>query len=151
MAAEAEMWGDRLPGRPADLFAWCLEQPQDVLLSLLAFCAASSVNAVKDKCDADTSPRLAHADALAQSLNLDMSAHWTPSVEGFYGKLSKAGLLTVAKEAKATLSVVIGDVKKAEAARHVMKAMAELGWLPSVLRGRVTQSEPENVPLAEAA
>lgn len=36
MAAEAEMWGDRLPGNPVDLFNWCPEQPQDVLLSLLA-------------------------------------------------------------------------------------------------------------------
>jgi len=150
MAAEAEMWGDQLPGYPADLFQWCLEQPQDVLLSLLAFCAASSVNAVKDKFDADTSPRLAHANALAESLNLDMTAHWTPSVEGFYGKLSKAGLLMVAREAKATLSLVIGNVKKAEAARHVMNAMTGLGWLPAVLRGKA-QSEPEEVSLAEAA
>jgi len=147
LAAEAEMWGDRLPGHPTELFHWCLEQPQDILLALLAFCAASSVNVVKDKFDADTSPRLAHADALAESLNLDMTAHWTPSVEGFYGKLSKSTLLMVAKEAGATLSIVIGSVKKAEAARHVMKAMSANGWLPPVLRG----NEAETVPLAEAA
>jgi ParB family chromosome partitioning protein len=53
MAVEGEMWGERLPANPADLFGWCLEQPQDVLLSLLAFCAAVSINAVKDKFDAE--------------------------------------------------------------------------------------------------
>lgn len=149
MVAEAEMWGDRLPGNPAELFSWCLGQPQDVLLSLLAFCAASSVNAVKDKCDVDTSPRLVHADALAKSQNLDMKVHWTPSVEGFYGKLSKSALLTVAKESNATLSLVIGNVKKAEAARHVMKAMAETAWLPPILRSK---NNPQGEQaLAEAA
>lgn len=137
MASEAEMWGDRLPGNPSELFAWCLEQPEDVLMSLLAFCAASSINAIKDKFDAETSPRLTHADALATALTLDMSAHWTPSVEGFYGKLSKTGLLTVAKDAKAALSLVIGNVKKDAAARHVMQAVAGTGWLPPVLCSKV--------------
>ena len=81
-------------------------------------------------CRGTPSPRLAHANALTESLNLDVTAHWTSSVEGFYGKLSKAGLLTVAKEAKATLPLVIGNVRKVEAARHVMKVMSGLGWLP---------------------
>jgi DNA-binding transcriptional LysR family regulator len=39
-----------------------------------------------------------------------MAMHWAPSVEGLYGKLTEAGLLTVAKEAKAKLSIVVGDV-----------------------------------------
>lgn len=68
----------------------------------------------------------------------------------FYGKLSKSALLMVAKEAKATLSLVIGNVKKAEAARHVMKAMAETAWLPPVLRSKNNAECGESVP-AEAA
>lgn len=66
-----------------------------------------------------------------------MGAHWTPSVDGFYGKLTKAGLLMVAKQAKAELSIVVGNVKKGAAARHVMQAVAGTGWLPPVLCGRV--------------
>ncbi len=136
MEKHAEYWGERLPSNPAELFGWCLEQPQDVLLSLLAYCAALSVNAIKDKFDREDSPRLAHADALAESLALDMATCWQPSVKGFYARLSKSGLLMVAQEAGATLSLVIGNVKKAEAAKHVMEAMAATQWLPAVLRGR---------------
>jgi ParB family chromosome partitioning protein len=149
MEAEEAKWGDRVPVKPADLFTWCLEQPQDVLLSLLAFCAASGLNAIKEKVDAETSPRLAHADALAAALSLDMAAHWTPSVEGFYGKLTKAGLLTVAKDAKAELAIVVGNVKKEAAARHVMQAVAGTGWVPAALGGRTaSQGDGE---LAHAA
>lgn len=151
MASEAEMWGDRLPGNPADLFQWCLAQPQDVLLSLLAFCAASSVNAVKDKFDADTSPRLANAAALAESLSLDMTAHWKPTVEGFYGRLSKATLLHMVREAKAVLSIRLAEVKKETAARHVMQAMAETDWLPPALRGRIAAQQGGDSELAQAA
>jgi ParB family chromosome partitioning protein len=149
MASEAEMWGDRLPGRPSDLFDWCLAQPQDVLLSLLAFCAASSVNGIKEKFDADTSPRLAHADGVATALNLDMAEHWTPSVVGFYGKLTKAGLLTVAKDAKAELAIVVSDVKKDVAARHVMQAVAKTDWLPPAFGDRIESQG--NGDLAQAA
>lgn len=79
---------------------------------------------------------------LAESLNLDVTAHWTPSVEGFYGKLSKAGLLMLAKEANATPSIVVGNVKK---------AMAETGWLPSVLRSKAGAEQAEDGDFAQAA
>jgi len=45
----AKNYGHHLPGSPADLFDWLLEQPQDMVLSLLAFGAAHSVNAVEKK------------------------------------------------------------------------------------------------------
>ncbi len=146
MADHAAYWGERLPSHPAELWAWCLEQEQDVLLSLLAFCTALSINAIKDKFDKDTSPRLIHAAALAENLGLDMAAHWQPSVAGFYGRLSKAGLITVAQEAGATLSLVIGNVKKAEAAKHMMEVMAGTNWLPAVMQGKnIAQQEAGEV------
>ncbi|MEY9101457.1 hypothetical protein ABIA24_004430 [Sinorhizobium fredii] len=45
----ADNYGHHLPGNPADLFDWLLEQPQDMVLMLLAFGAAHSVNAVEKK------------------------------------------------------------------------------------------------------
>lgn len=142
MADHAAYWGERLPSRPAELFAWCLEQRQDVLLALLAFCAASSVNALQDKFNT-TSASLAHAEALAESLSLDMAAHWQPSVEGFYNKLSKAALLTLAKDAGATLTLVVGNVKKLEAARDVMQAVAQTNWLPPIFRRKAETVEAQ--------
>lgn len=139
VAAEADHWGERLPGNSADLFDWCLAQPQDVLLSLLAFCAATSVNAVKDKFDAETSPRLSHAAAVGESLSLNMATHWKPTVEGFYGRLNKTTLLHIVEDAKVVLPIRMADVKKETAARYVMQAAAGTDWLPPVLRSEPAQ------------
>ncbi|TKW61118.1 MAG: hypothetical protein DI628_00375 [Blastochloris viridis] len=141
LADHAAYWGERLPSNPANLFGWCLAQPQDVLLALLAYCSALSVNAIKDKFDKDTAPRLIHADALAESLTLNMADYWQPSVQGFYGKLSKAALLKLAQEAGAKLSLNVGNLKKPEAAQHVREVMAETAWLPDVLRGKAQPQE----------
>jgi hypothetical protein len=51
MDDEATKWTGQLPDDPADLWAWCLAQPQDMLFDLLAFLAALSVNAVQSKHD----------------------------------------------------------------------------------------------------
>ena len=134
MADHAAYWGERLPSNPAELFGWCLEQPQDVLLALLAYCTALTVNASQERMEIGYSTSLAHAAALAESLALDMATQWQPSVEGFYGKISKAGLLMLAKDAGATLSLVVGNVKKLEAARDVMQAIAQTNWLPPIFR-----------------
>jgi ParB family chromosome partitioning protein len=134
---EAE-WRTLLPEKPSDLFAFCLSLGQTVLLDLLAYLAALSVNAVQQKpthtAYGNQSARLAHADALAQAIALDMTRHWTPSVEGFYVRLSKAQLVQAVTEAKAPMQVSINSLRKADAARYVEKAMAGTGWLPAPLR-----------------
>ena len=132
MADEGNRWGDRLPGEPDDLMAWCLDQSQDVLLDLLAYLAALSVNAVQVK--HGRGGQQAHADRLAGVLSLDMAQWWTPSVEGFYGRLPKAALLQAMSEAKVTAEAPFANVKKDEAARMAAKALKDSGWLPQPLR-----------------
>jgi ParB family transcriptional regulator, chromosome partitioning protein len=61
LEAARENWGQRIPGTPADIGQWCLEQDQAVLLDLLTFCAASTLNAVQTKTDRPDTPRLVHA------------------------------------------------------------------------------------------
>lgn len=73
-----KQWRNRLPGNPDDLWTWCLEQPQDTLLGLLAGCTASTVNAVQTKGDRADHERFLHADSLAAALRLDMAAWFTP-------------------------------------------------------------------------
>ena len=75
---------------------WCLDQTQDVLLDLLAFLAALSVDAVQTK--QGRVGRHTHADRLAGKLALDMTRWWTPSVEGFYELLPKAALVKAVTE-----------------------------------------------------
>lgn len=130
---EAERWGDLLPDDPADLFAWCLVQSQEILVDLLAYLAALTANAVEVKAGGHRSPRLEHADALARTMAFDMAVHWTPSIKGFYGRVNKATLLHIAGEAKASLPVNISGIKKAEAARYVAQAMNGRTWLPKLL------------------
>jgi ParB family chromosome partitioning protein len=132
MIDEGERWGDRLPGEVSGLFAWCLAQPQDVLLDLLAFLAGLSVDAVQVK--QGRGERHQHADRLAEALSLDMAHWWTPSVEGFYQRLPKAALSQAVAEAKASAAVAFDQIKKAEAARLAGKALAGTGWLPEPLR-----------------
>ena len=123
-------WGDRLPGSPADLFAWCLSQPQETLLDLLAFVAALTVDAVQMK----GTVRRPAADALAASVALDMREWWQPTVEGFWQRLPKAGMVRALGEARVTAAAPLDSMKKAEAAQMVAKAMQGGGWLPMPLR-----------------
>lgn len=126
-------WLGLLPEDPADLFPWCLAQQQETLLDLLAFVAALSVDAVRGKQERPDTARLTHADQLAAALGLDMRHWWTPSVDGFFARLTKAQMVQAVTEARAPLQVNLGGLKKADAARYVGKAMHGTGWLPQPL------------------
>src|SRR5271169_2128399 len=56
-------WAERIPGNPDALWTWCLEQDQNVLIDLLAFCAATTINAVQTKAVPSVHAQLRHADA----------------------------------------------------------------------------------------
>ena len=75
-----------------------------------------------------------HADRPAQTLSLDMTAWWTPPVEGFFARVPKAGLLEAMGEAKVTASGPFDGVKKAEAAKMATAALKGSGWLPEPMR-----------------
>jgi len=133
MKEEGERWGEILPGDEADLLAWCLAQPQERLLDLLAFLSALTVDAVQTKQGRNEHHK--HADRLAETLSLDMTQWWKPSAEGFFLRLPKAALAETIREAN-VLPVNFGNVKKEEAARLAAKALDGSGWLPEPLRVR---------------
>jgi hypothetical protein len=57
---------------------------------LFAHCAALSINAVHEPLNRNPQ-RLAHADALARAVNLDMAAaSWRPTVDNYLGRIPKA-------------------------------------------------------------
>jgi hypothetical protein len=74
------------------------------------------------------------ADALAQAVRLDMRAWWQPTVEGFWQRLPKAGMLYAMLDAKVTAPAPLDSIKKAEAAQMVATAMQGGDWLPVPLR-----------------
>jgi len=133
LAELGEQWGERLPEEADALFAWCIAQPQDTLMSLLAYLSALTVNAVENGRQARSGDDA--AEQLAATLALDMRQWWTPTPEGFYERLPKATLAEAVREAKVPpLGVSLVSVKKAEAARLAARALAGTGWLPEPLR-----------------
>ena len=132
--AARENWLTRFPCRPDDLWTWCLEQDQQVLLNLLAFCLARSVNAVRTKRDSANDHRFAHADRLAATLKLDMAAWFTPTAENYFARVSKTGILEALTEAKGDIAPAWTKAKKGELAVIAERQVADTGWLPIPLR-----------------
>lgn len=87
-----EAWGHRLPGDAGDLWEWLTGQSQDVLLELLAFLAAGSVNAVKQRHEHGRPVRIEHADRMAVGVGLDMTAWWAVDAT-FLTRLSKVQIV----------------------------------------------------------
>jgi ParB family chromosome partitioning protein len=134
--ARFEQWGSRIPGTADDLLAWCLAQDREVLLDLLAFCVACSVDAVRTKSDNPGDNRFAHAGLLAQSLDLDMSKWFTPNAGNYFGKITKDVILAVLAGVKGAVAPAWVKAKKSELAVIAEREVAGTGWLPEVLRGR---------------
>lgn len=112
----SDRYGDILPGNPDDLFDWLREQPQDMLLSLLAFAAAHAVNAVEPKF-CQRKGDVAQANQLARSLDVDMSDWFEPTADNYFNHVNRTTIELAVAEAKgkdAELSVRAAK-KKAEA------------------------------------
>jgi ParB family chromosome partitioning protein len=129
-----EKWSRALPVE-GDLWAWCLEQKQGVLLDLLAFCAATTINAVQVKSDRPECGRLRHADKLAAAVGLDMKAWFTPDAPNYFSRISKPQILDAIREAKGQPPAPAWEkLKKAELAQEAERQLTGTGWMPELLR-----------------
>jgi ParB family chromosome partitioning protein len=95
---------------------------------------------------------LAHADRIAQAVGLDMvAAGWTPTVDNYLGRLTKARILQAVREACGEQQAqLIDHLKKGEMAERAQELLTGTGWLPEPLRtaGQVHRSvnpEPSSV------
>ena len=81
---------------------------------------------------------LAHADRIAEAVGLDMvAAGWTPTVDNYLGRVTKARILQAVREAKGDgQAQLIGHLKKGEMAEKAQELLAGSGWLPEPLRTR---------------
>lgn len=126
-------WGYRLPGDPADLWEWLIEQPTDVLADLLAVVTAANLNAVSARHDMSRS-RIEQADQIARTVKLDMRAWWTPD-EGFLSRLCKSTIASIMREAGCSEDAAraIERAPKAEAVAQATRELDGKGWLPAPL------------------
>jgi ParB family chromosome partitioning protein len=96
--------------------------------ALFAHCVALSVNAVFEPYN--RRPRaLAHADRLAEALDLDMVAvGWQATVETFLGRVTKARIVDAVREARGEQAArLIEPMRKGEMAEAVEPKVAKRG------------------------
>jgi ParB family chromosome partitioning protein len=129
-----EQWCDSLPGKPDDLWPWCLQQPQDRMLDLLACCAGCTVNAVQMKSDSADDERFIHADQLAAALRLDMTQWFTPTAANYFSRIGKTGIIEALHEVKGATAPAWHKAKKSELAAIAERELAGSGWLPALLK-----------------
>jgi ParB family chromosome partitioning protein len=136
--AKTKAWIDILPSQNADLWTWCLGQSQETLLELLAFCTAQTVNAIVQKSvNSTTVTEIAHSNALASAVGLDMTAWFTPTAENYFGKIGKADILKAIIEITGEpVSPATEKLKKGPLAELAERtyAASDKTWLPEVLR-----------------
>jgi ParB family chromosome partitioning protein len=133
--ARHRAWVAALPREPSDLWDALIGFDSDSRQALFAYCVSLSLNAVYEPYN--RKPRaLAHADRIAEVLNLDMvAAGWTPTVENYLGRVTKARILAAVREARGERAgELIDHLKKTEMAEKAQELLAGSGWLPDPLR-----------------
>ena len=142
-----QKWAANLPKDPAELWDALTAFDGDSQAALFAHCVSLSVNAIFEPYN--RRPRaLAHADRLAEALDLDMvAAGWVPTIDTYLGRVTKARILVAVREARGERAAeLIQHLKKGDMAEQAEALLAGSGWLPEPLRtpGRSTaQAEQE--------
>ena len=133
--ARHQQWAKQLPQDDDDLWPTLVALDSDSQAALFAHCAAVTINAVHEPWNSSPA-RLAHADALARAVNLDMAAAgWKPTVNNYLGRVPKARILEAVRAAKGDASAqLIEHLKKPEMAKEAERLLADTGWLPGPLR-----------------
>lgn len=140
----ADNYGHHFPGNPADLFDWLMEQPQDTVLSLLAFGAAHSVNAVAKKFT-DRKKSIEQANQLGHALKVHMPDWFEKTGDSYFRHVNRTTIELAVAEAKgseAELSVRAA-AKKSEAVTIADRIVAGSGWLPSPVRLTLPEVDAE--------
>ena len=148
-------WLSVLPREASGLWQLCFAQDQEVLLRLLAFLTASSLNAFQGvhplAGQSDGKARIRHADQLAGAMKVDMTLWFSPTAENFFGKVSKAQTMAALQEAGKSVPDA-SKLKKAELALAAEKDLQGAGWLPLPLRlAAVTDNDMVSLRTLEEA
>ena len=142
-----QSWRSALPKESGELWGALETLDADSRNALFAHCVSLSVNAVHEAWT--RRPRaFAHADRLAQAVDLDMAASWTPTAANFLGRVTKARIQQAVAEARGQRAADrIEQLKKVEMATEAETLLAGSGWLPEPLRtpGRVMATTVETV------
>jgi ParB family chromosome partitioning protein len=111
-----------------------VEAESSVVMKLLSFCAAMSLDAVQRPHET-SDRRMAASSCLARSLRLDMSQWWEPTRETYLGRVAKARILEAVKDGvSAEAADNLADLAKDKLVERASERLAGVGWLPPILR-----------------
>ncbi|WP_341487171.1 ParB/RepB/Spo0J family partition protein [Pararhizobium sp. A13] len=130
-----EAWGQDLPKDPGALWDYLIQLDEVSRQMLFAHCASLSLNAVIEPWSR-RSRAITHADQVARSIGFGMvGAGWTPTVDNYLGRVTKARILQAVREAKDEQSAqLIDHLKRPDMAREAARLLEGSGWLPEPLR-----------------
>ena len=134
IAERHEAWDRDMPDSDK-LWEFLLGVDEASRKALLAHCASFSLNAVVEAWNKRPGA-LAHADALAATLGFDMvEAGWSPTVDNYLGRVTKARIVQAVREARGEDSAqLIDHMKKDLMAREAARLLEGSNWLPEPLR-----------------
>lgn len=131
LEGEREKWSRMLPRRAADLLPWLLEQGEDVLSNLFAFCVAATVDGIS------SADRPHAVNEISNTLAVDLSRYWKPTRSGYFEHVAKDRIAAVVGEnVSPQAASEVRGMKKDAAAEAAELRMTDSGWLPEVLRNR---------------
>ncbi|MDN7799770.1 MULTISPECIES: ParB/RepB/Spo0J family partition protein [Burkholderia cepacia complex] len=136
--AQRARWIAELPAKRADLLPWLVQQdPGTTLLDLLAFCTGTLLDGI-------TGEERPHAiNALAGTLNLDMTRYWTPTRAAYFDHVSKARIAEVIATAVSPKAAAdLEKMKKADAAAAAELRLAKVAWVPEIFTDREIPAVP---------
>ena len=138
-------WERRMPDDAAKLWGFVAGLNQAEQLELLAHCASLTVNAMHLPKHRTEGAASAHADLLAETLGLDMTAAWKPTVASYLGRVSKERIIEAVREGVSVEAAAnIAGMKKLAMAEVAERRLAGTGWLPELLRsGAAVEAEAE--------
>jgi len=144
IAARHTDWAARMPADVNGLWSFVLGLDETAMLDLLAHCAGLTVNALRLPWDRRPSA-LAHADGLAQAVDLDMSRSWEATAANWFSRITKGQIVEAVAEGagRAAAERIVG-LKKAEMAAEAERLLRPIGWLPPMLR---TKGRPAFIPI----
>ena len=146
-----QSWVSALPKDSGELWDALERFDADSRHALFAHCVSLSVNAVHEAWNRRPKA-FAHADRLAQAVDLDMAATWTPTAANFLGRVTKARILQAVAEGRDRRAADrIEHLKKVEMATEAEALLSGSGWLPEPLRTPGQMMAATTEPVEETA
>lgn len=149
LLARHESWCEALPEEDG-LWVWLLEAEHTVLLDLLAYCVALTLDAVYRKNETQGA-RLAESHDIAKAVSLDMADWWQPTRALIFDHLTKGQIMeAVAEVIPPSTAKYLADMKKTDMAARAEELLKGSRWLPPALRAEAEET-PSDAPSETAA